>query len=84
MAAGEQGARAVTVTVADSDLAEIEDVAQRLRDAGMTVDAVLGAVGIITGSVPDASIASLHAVPGVAAVEPQATFRIPPPDAEVQ
>ena len=75
---------AVTVTVADSHLTDIEDVADRLRRAGMAVDAVLGAIGIVTGSVAPEQLASLRALPGIAAVEQQQTFRIAPPDAEVQ
>ncbi|MDX6683136.1 MAG: hypothetical protein QOG94_3175 [Solirubrobacteraceae bacterium] len=74
----------VTVTVADSALAEIEQLAGRLRRAGMAVDAVLGAIGIITGSVASARLASIRTLPGVAAVEEQTTFQIAPPDADVQ
>jgi hypothetical protein len=74
----------VTVTVADFALADIEQLAGRLRRAGMAVDAVLGAIGIITGSVASARLASIRTLPGVAAVEEQTTFQIPPPDAEVQ
>jgi hypothetical protein len=74
----------VTVTVADSALADIEQLAGRLRRAGMAVDAVLGAIGIITGSVASARLASIRTLPGVAAVEEQTTFQIAPPDADVQ
>ena len=74
----------VTVTVAGSHLGKIEDVAARLRSAGMQVDAVLGAVGIITGSLPRQRLSSIEALQGVAAVEQQVGFQIAPPDAEVQ
>ena len=74
----------VTVTVADSHVADVEGVADRLRRAGMTVDAVLGAIGIVTGSVAREQLESLRALSGIAAVEQQQTFRIAPPDAEVQ
>ena len=74
----------VTVTVADDHVARTGAVADRLRAAGMTVDQVLVAVGIITGSVPAARRPEIEALPGVAAVEEETTFRLPPPDADVQ
>ena len=76
--------RKITVTVADSHLASIDDVARRLRAAGMQIDSVLPAIGIITGSVAHGGPAAIGALPGVAAVEDQTTFQIPPPDADVQ
>jgi hypothetical protein len=75
---------AVTVTVADSHVAAIEDLVERLRQAGMEVDAVLATIGIVSGSAPAARLPAIRALPGVAAVEEQTTFRIAPPDAEVQ
>ena len=76
--------RDVTVTVADSHLADVDAVARGLELAGMQVEQVLSALGIITGSVDDAQIAALEAVEGVAAVERQTGFQLPPPDADVQ
>ncbi len=69
------------MTVADSHVANIEELAGRLRSAGMRVDAVLSAVGIITGSLPVQMLSSIGAMPGVAAVERQVKFQIAPPDA---
>ena len=63
---------------------EAERVAERLQAAGMTVEQVLGAVGIITGSVDSERRASLAAVPGVVAVERERRIQLPPPDAEIQ
>jgi hypothetical protein len=76
--------RHVTVTVADSHTGELDAVAAALRGAGLDVESVLAALGVITGSVDDARLAAIAAVPGVAAVEEQARFQIPPPDADVQ
>ncbi|MEY2516813.1 MAG: hypothetical protein QOJ89_4171 [bacterium] len=78
------GSRAVTVTVAESQLAQIEDVAERLRAAGMHVEQVLPAIGVITGTVPAAQLTALAEVEGVASIEEQTKFELPPPDAEVQ
>jgi hypothetical protein len=74
----------ITVTIDDDHLGRADEVADELRAAGMTVEQVLSTVGIITGSVGPAERASLEAVPGVAAVEDETTFQIPPPDAEIQ
>ncbi len=74
----------VTVTIDDDHLSHADEVADQLRAAGMTVEQVLGTVGIITGSVDAGQRPSLEAVPGVAAVEEETTFQIAPPDAEIQ
>ena len=76
--------RDVTVTVADAQVGAIEDVVAELRAAGMEVDGVLAAVGAITGSIAESQLAAIAALPGVAAVEQQTSFQLPPPDAEVQ
>jgi hypothetical protein len=74
----------ITVTVSDDHASRIHEVADGLRAAGMTVDQVLGAVGVITGSAPGGRRSALGAVPGVAAVEGETSFRIAPPEADVQ
>ncbi len=74
----------VTVTVQDDHLAHIDELADRLRNAGMRVDQVLRPVGVITGSVSSAQRRMIETVPGVAAVEDETTFQIPPPDADIQ
>ena len=63
---------------------EAEPVAEQLRAAGMTVEQVLSAVGIITGSVDAERRASLAAVPGVVSVEIDRPIQLAPPDAEIQ
>lgn len=76
--------RAITVTVAGSHLVRIDEVAAALRDAGMEVDAVLPAIGIVTGSIEGDRLTALAALPGVAAVEEQSGVQLAPPDGEVQ
>jgi len=76
--------RLVTVTVDDAHAGAIDEVADRLRDAGLDVDRVLASIGVITGSVSASQLHLLEAVDGVAAVEAQTRFEIAPPDAEVQ
>ncbi|MDQ3763106.1 MAG: hypothetical protein M3460_16110 [Actinomycetota bacterium] len=82
--------RRITVTVHDDRLPHIDELADRLRAAGMQVDQVLQPVGVITGSVPGPrrdiieTLAVIETLPGVVAVEDETAFQIPPPDAEVQ
>lgn len=72
----------ITVTVAADVDAEV--VAEQLRATGMTVEQVLPAIGVITGTVAPEQRAALADVPGVLAVEPEQAFRLPPPDSEIQ
>ncbi len=74
----------VTVTVDDDYLAEADQVADRLRAAGMNVEQVLPTVGIITGVVNTAQRPAIAATPGVAAVEDETSFQIAPPEADIQ
>ncbi|MGB7423284.1 MAG: hypothetical protein WA903_00095 [Ornithinimicrobium sp.] len=75
----------VTVSVDDQHLKEIQTVATHLRDQGMHIDQILDGLGMITGSVPDQERSeSVVRVTGVASVERQITYQLPPPDADVQ
>jgi hypothetical protein len=74
----------ITVTVQDDHLDRIDGLADQLRAAGMQVHQVLGSAGVITGQVTDAARQAIAGVPGVAAVEDQQTYQLPPPDADIQ
>jgi hypothetical protein len=74
----------LSVTVDDGHLPAIDEVADALRARGMQVEQVLGALGIITGSVPDGSRPALADVEGVASVDEELTYQLPPPDSAVQ
>ena len=72
----------ITVTLAAD--ADAEVVAEQLRAAGMTVEQILPAIGVITGTIAAETRAVLAEVPGVLAVQPEQTFELPPPDSEIQ
>jgi hypothetical protein len=74
----------VTVTVDDDYLGRIEGLADQLRAAGMEVHQVLPGVDIITGEVTGAQRPAIARLPGVARVEDQRVFQLPPPDADIQ
>ncbi|WP_433270587.1 hypothetical protein ACQPZF_10195 [Actinosynnema sp. CS-041913] len=68
----------VVVSVADESLSDLTAVVADLREAGLVVDDVLEALGMVTGSVAPEAIRSLKAVPGVADVERQRVVHLPP------
>jgi uncharacterized membrane-anchored protein len=74
----------VTITVDDTHLDRIEEVAAHLRSSGMQVDQVLNEIGVISGSVPDNRRQLLKTVTGVQSVEDAATVQLPPPESPVQ
>ena len=76
--------RPVSVSVDDDHLASIGAVVQALEAQGLQVDQVLDGLGIVSGSVEDARRTQLSSVPGVASVDGQLTYQLPPPDAAVQ
>ena len=74
----------ITVTVTEGQQPNIDELADRLRAAGMQVDQVLPAVGVITGSVTGSQRTLIEQEAGVAAVEDETSFQIAPPDSDVQ
>ncbi len=65
----------IIVTIADSHIGIIAEVAAQLRAAGMTVEQVLETVGVVTGVVSQGNLPRLSAVPGVVSVEEETTFQ---------
>lgn len=74
----------IVVSVDDDHLDVLSEVVDRLRDAGMDVERVADAVGAVTGSIAPDALAGLESVPGVAEVERQRGFQLPPPDSPIQ
>lgn len=74
----------VTIAVADDHIDRMDAVVAGLRDAGVDVEQTLGAAGAIVGSVDETSIDALSSVTGVAAVEREGIFQLPPPDSPIQ
>jgi hypothetical protein len=63
----------VLVTVTSDRRPDTSELAERMREAGMTVDTVLATVGVVTGTATPTQAAAVAAMPGVAAVEPDRT-----------
>lgn len=73
--------QSVTVT---TDGRDIDTTVESLRAAGMTVTEVHREIGVVSGTVAPAARDALGGVAGVAAVEPDQSFEIAPPDAGIQ
>ena len=61
----------------------LHDVVADLKAAGLEVEGVLDAIGIVTGSAPATSMAALRKVRGVADVSSDHKVDIGPPDAPI-
>ena len=83
-AAPEGGRTEILVSVEGGHIERLGAVAEELRLAGMEVGAVMGDLGVVSGSVEPEKMEQLAAVSGVAAVEAAREVRIPPPDSPVQ
>lgn len=77
-------AESVIVMIDHDHQSRLDELADQLRAAGMRVDQVLGAVGIITGAVTQAQRAVIALMPGVAQIEDQNIFQLPPSDSDLQ
>jgi hypothetical protein len=74
----------VLVSVADSHLERMPEVADELRAAGLDISHVLNTTGTITGSMDSSKVDDLKGIPGVSAVEVEQSYQLPPPDSEIQ
>ena len=74
----------VSVTVGDAARDHLDAVVQSLRACGMDVEHVLSTVGVVTGSVPSHALGALRGVEGVASVDEQLGYQLPPPDSPIQ
>ena len=61
----------------------IDDIVPDLKAAGLVVDGVLDAIGVVTGSAPAKSIAALRKVRGVADVSSDHKVDIGPPNSPI-
>jgi hypothetical protein len=73
--------QSLIVTVARGS--HINDVARDLKAAGLEVEGVLDAIGIVTGRAHAKSVARLRKVRGVADVSPDHKVDIGPPGAPI-
>ncbi len=74
----------LTVSIADQELPHFRELVARIKSLGLEVDQELESVGVVTGAIDQEKIQDLKKLKGVANVEESRTFRIAPPESEVQ
>jgi len=74
---------AILVTIAPDRRPDIAALADRMGEVGMTVDAILASIGVVTGTATPAQAAAVADLPGVAGVEPDQAVHLRPPDLDV-
>lgn len=74
----------VVVSVDADDPHLLNDIAERLSEAGLDVDNVLAEIATIVGTCDAGTVGDLRSVPGVLDVESQRVHQLPPPGSETQ
>jgi len=74
----------VTISVDDDYLADFRGVAERLREAGLSIEDLLEELGVITGRIDESKAQELEGIEGVAHVERSRDYQLAPPDSEIQ
>ena len=73
----------IIVTLQDVYCDQIAEVADHLRNAGMTVENIMEPLGMIAGSIEAGKKGALSRVKGVAHVETNRQFQLAPPDSKI-
>lgn len=74
----------VIVTVEDDHCDQINEVAEQLRAAGMSIESTMEYSGIIAGSIEPGKIEEISRLAGVAHVEAARQFQLAPPHSKVR
>ncbi len=72
------------VSVDDDHLDRFSEVVKGVEDVGMEVEQKMEDLGVLAGSIDPEKVEPLRRVEGVSHVEESRSFRIPPPDSDVQ
>jgi hypothetical protein len=74
----------VNIAVADDYLDHFNEVVSEAERAGLKVEQELEDLGIVSGVIEYARLSGLYRVKGIATVDPQRRFQLPPPESVVQ
>ncbi len=66
------------ISVRESHLGALDEIAKAAKQAGMEVDAKLRDIGVVSGLIEAGSIDDLRAIEGVAEVAEDKKFKLPP------
>jgi hypothetical protein len=77
--------RQIVVTVEARYAGHLDEVCAGLTRSGVVIEQVMGELGMITGTAPDAEhLKAASTVEGVAAIDQTMPHHLPPPDSPVQ
>ncbi|MGH7779266.1 MAG: hypothetical protein ACREQR_05525 [Candidatus Binataceae bacterium] len=74
----------VNVLITTDESERLPEIVKNLEALGLHVVRQMEHIGVVQGQIPSGSVDTLRNVKGVANVELSKTFRIAPPDSEVQ
>jgi hypothetical protein len=74
----------LSLSVSDSHLKQLSQVAKAAKKAGMKVEQQHDALGVLTGSIDEKKLSALHRIEGVSHVEEQRAVGIAPPGSPIQ
>ncbi len=74
----------ILVSVDDAHLPQIQQVSQQLQSSGMNVEQTLSTIGVISGSVQPDKLNNLYQIEGVKNVESQESYKLAPPNSDIQ
>lgn len=74
----------VSISIDDAHLDQMREISQNLQAVGLQVEQTLQTLGIISGSIDSTQVDRLSQVEGVQHVEPDRSYQLPPPNADIQ
>lgn len=74
----------VNIAVADDYLDHFDEVVSNAARAGLRVERELEELGIVSGVIESTRITRLYRVRGIATVDAERTFQLPPPESVIQ
>lgn len=74
----------VSVAIDDANLAEFDAVLKRAKRAGLKAKRALPEIGVVTGTIDDEKLSALRKIKGIASVETNREFQLPPPESDTQ
>jgi hypothetical protein len=74
----------LSLSVSDSHMGKISEVAQSATKAGLKVEQRLNDLGVLIGSIDEGKIGQLHGIDGISHVERAQIVGVPPPDSPIQ
>ena len=74
----------LSLSVSDSHMGKINEVAQAAKKAGLKVEQRLDDLGVLIGSIDENKVGQLHSIDGISHVDNAQVVGVPPPDSPIQ